>query len=736
VLGAGTMGSRIAAHFANAGVSSLLLDITREAAMKGLDGAAKSKPPAFLTSSGIGLVQTGSFDERIADIVACDWVLEAVTENLDIKRDLWRRVDQHARPDAILSTNTSGIPLHRIVEGFSEAFRQRFLGVHFFNPPRYLHLVEIIPGQDTDRDLIGFVSQFCDERLGKGVVICKDTPNFIGNRIGCFFGGTIVRIAMEEGFTVEEVDAFTGPLIGLPNSATFRLLDIVGLDIWSHVGKNLYEMAPHDPWRERFLLPTPIEEMIGRGWIGEKSGQGFYRRVGKGIEALDLKTFEYRPAVAVDTDRYRKISNLTERIHALVNSGDRTGLFVWRVLRDVMIYSAAMIPEITDRVVDIDRAMKWGYAHTLGPFELWDALGFEATARRMESEGLTLPPLVTGMLRDGKTSFYQDISTEDRPGIITLSTLKRSNGVVKSNAGASLIDLGDGVLCVEFHSKMNVLSEDIFAIIEAGLDETAANGEALVIANQGMDFSVGADLVLICRFAQDGDWNQMETTIHRFQQFNMGIKCAMKPVVAAPFGRVLGGGAEVAMHALRRQASAELYMGLVETAVGLIPAGGGCKEMLIRVSDPKVLFEQIGMAQTSSSADDARRLKYLSECDRVSMNGERLVADAKRLALSLAPGYVPVLPREDILVSGSGGLALMNLGAWMGRQGGFLSEHDELVGQKLAGVLSGGRLSGEHRVSEQYLLDLEREAFLSLCGHPKTLARIQHTLKTGKPLRN
>jgi len=767
VLGAGTMGSRIAAHFANAGVPALLLDVVvpgqpnrNAAALKGLDSATKQKPGAFFTPAAAGLITPGNFEDSLGDIRHCDWIVEAVAENLEIKRTLLGKVEALRAPDTILSTNTSGIPLARISEGFSSELARHFLGTHFFNPPRYLHLAEVIPGPATQSEILEFVSNFCDIHLGKGVVRCKDTPNFIANRIGSYFGGTVQRIAVEDGYTIEEVDALTGSLIGLPNSASFRLMDIVGLDVWAHVARNLYESVPGDPGRDRFVLPDFMQKMVERGWLGEKTGQGFYKRVGpaKEIHAIDWKTLEYHPAQRPkfpSVEMARNIEDLSLRLRTLIALPDRAGSLLWKLFRDHVVYAAGMVPEISDRIVEIDRAMRWGYANKLGPFELWDALDFPATAKRIVKEGGSLPPSVEKMLGSGATAFYRaadahrtprteyfDLSAnqyrqlEERPGIIVLSDLKRARGVVKRNAGASLVDVGDGVLCLEFHSKMNSIGDDTVSMIHAGLDETARNFEALIIANQAENFSVGANLMLVLLAAQEGEWDELDGAIRRFQQANMALKCAAKPVVAAPFGMTLGGGCEIAMHAARSQASAECYMGLVEVGVGVIPGGGGCKELLLRTGDAKRAFELIGFAKVSTSAEDARAMGLLRPVDQVSMNAERLIADAKSLALQLAPHYVAPAPRTDIPVAGEAGLALLKLGIYMARQGGYISDYDAVIGEKLATVISGGRLTGEQKVSEQYLLDLEREAFLSLCGQPKTQERMQHMLKTGKPLRN
>ena len=743
------MGSRIAAHFANAGIPARLLDLTEEAARKGLDAAAKQKPVAFFSDAARALVTTAGFDD-LQSIADCDWVIEAVTEKLEVKRALWSRVAAVARPETVLSTNTSGIPLHSICDGFSAEFRRNFLGTHFFNPPRYLHLVEVIPGPDTDPAVLKAVGAFCDVRLGKGVVPCKDTPNFIANRIGSFYGSTVYKYAIEDDFSIEEVDVLTGPLIGVPKSASFRLLDIVGLDVWAFVSKNLYELVPDDPWRERFLPPPFMSEMLSRGWLGEKAGQGFYKRVGpqREIHALDWKSFEYRPAWRVKPPAAADVADLPARLKTLVNAQDRAGSFLWRLFRDVLLYSAERIPEISDRVVEIDRAMRWGYGHTYGPFELWDALGFTETCDRIEQDGFPLPTSIARMRQAGAASFYLpaglrteyfDLGSaayrelEERPGILQLHVLKRAHGVVKSSAGASLVDLGDGVLCCEFHSKVNALGEDAISMLHAGLEETERNFEAMVVANQGEHFSAGADLLLLLSAIQNGDWDDLDGSIRRFQQCHMGLKYAAKPVVAAPFGRTLGGGAEVVLHATRSQASAELYMGLVEVGVGLIPAAGGCKETVLRLKDPRRIFELIGTAKVSGSAAEAQDLGLLHKADGITMNPERLLADAKRLALSLVSTHAPGAPRTNVPTGGEAAYAAMKLAAWSMKEAGYISDHDFAIAEKLAFVISGAKRDS---VTEQDLLDLEREAFLSLCGTEKTQARIQHMLKTGQPLRN
>jgi len=766
VLGAGTMGSRIAAHFVNAGVPALLLDVAgkphRNApALQGIQAALKQRPGGFFTDDKAALVEPGNFDDDLAKLADCDWIIEAIVENLDAKRALWQKVEATRKLDAILSTNTSGIPLVKISEGFSPAFRRHFLGTHFFNPPRYLHLMELIPGPETDPGILADVEQFADRRLGKGVVRTKDTPNFIANRIGSFLGGTIAKTMVEEDFTIEEVDTLTGPLIGVPNTASFRLLDLVGLDVWGFVGTNLYEMVPNDPWRDRFLPLEFQKKMIEQKWLGDKTGQGFYKKAGKGgardIQVLDWKTLQYQPLQKPrfpSVDAANNIEDLGERVRTLLRSPDRAGRFLWKVLSDLFLYCSEMIPEISDRIVEIDRAMRWGYGHKLGPFELWDAIGFLEVISRLEMDRRALPAHIKDSLTRGiialyrppeprgravmeyfdfRSNSYQPI--EPRPGIFTLRDRKRTHGVVFENSGASLIDLGDGVLCVEFHTKMNTLGEDNVVMLQAGIEETNRNFEAMIVANEGETFSAGANLMLVLLAAQEGEWDDLNMAVQRLQQVHLALKYAAKPVVAAPFSRTLGGGCELVLHCTRAQASAETYIGLVEVAVGVIPAGGGCKELLARLKDPLRIFELIGYAKVSSSAEDARKLGLLHRSDSISMNPERLIGDAKAVALSLVPNYSPGAP-VGIPVQGESAYATMKLGAWSARQANYITDYDVVIAEKLAHILSGGRLTGAQTVTEQYLLDLEREAFLSLCGNPKTQERMQYMLKTGKPLRN
>jgi 3-hydroxyacyl-CoA dehydrogenase len=760
------MGSRIAAQFTNAGYPVLLLDLPQRGpdpnavARRGVETAASQKPGAFFVPENSKLIEPGNFDDHLPCVRDCQWIIEAVTENLEIKRSLWERVDRVRHPDAILSTNTSGIPLHSICDGFSVDFRRRFLGTHFFNPPRYLHLLEVIPGPETDPSFLNFVSEFGEERLGKGVVRCKDTPNFIANRIGSFWGAAVVRATLEGDYTIEEVDALTGPLIGLPKSATFRLFDIIGLDVWAFVSKNLYENVPDDPWRDWFKLPGLLQNLIGNRWLGEKTGQGFYKRVGpdRQIHAINWKTFEYHPAAKPSfaiVEETRRVSDFAERLRKLVSSSDRAGVFLWNIFKHVLLYSAAKVGEIADRIVEIDRAMRWGYGHKLGPFELWDALGFAATARRMEADGMELPAPVRNMLQANVSSFYRAADSagaprmeyfdfpsgkyeeiEERPRVISLSATKRARGVVESNPGASLIDLGDGVLCLEFHSKMNAIGEDALLMMDRAYELLSGPFEGMVIANEGENFSVGANLVLLLTAAQSGEFDAIAETIHHFQQCMLRMKYAPKPVVAAVFSRALGGGCEIVLQSHSVQASAETYIGLVEVAVGLIPAAGGCKECVIRFPEIDKAFETIGQAKVSGSAQEAKALRFLRECDRISMNPEFLIGDAKQFVLQLANSYIQGAPRSNIAAGGEPAYARMRLAAWNLLESGMISEHDFTIGEKLAFILSGGRVRAGSAISEQNLLDLEREAFLSLLGMPKSQQRMEHMLKTGKPLRN
>jgi 3-hydroxyacyl-CoA dehydrogenase len=711
VLGAGTMGAQVAAHLANGGVETLLLDVTREAARDGLERARGLRPDPFFTPSTHTLIRTGGFDEDLGAVSESDWIIEAVVERLDVKQSLFERLEPHRRASAIVSSNTSGIPISALAEGRSEGFRRHFLGTHFFNPPRYLRLLEVIPTPDTDPAVVDTIAAFAERRLGKGVVIAKDTPNFIANHLG-LYGLMLVFRALATGeFTVEEIDAITGPAIGRPKSATFRTIDIAGLDVLAHVARNLSERLETAADRDMFAVPPLVQEMIARGWIGAKSGRGFYSKTAAGdILTLDIPTMEYRPkhpARLPAIDAARSIADVRERVQKLLAGDDKVGRFLRSTLVPTLGYSERIAPVVAHSTADVDRAMRWGFGWEAGPFELG------GTA--------TLPPTLIGAAR--------------------------ASHVVRRNAGASLVDLGDGVLSIEFHSKMNAIGGDTIEMLQAGVKEAAANFSALIVANDAVNFSAGANLMLLLLEAQEGNWDDVDMMVRAFQRATMALKHADVPVIVAPAGLALGGGCEIALHADRVQAAAETYMGLVEVGVGLIPAGGGTKEMLGRAMDaaptgadvlPFVqrVFETIGFGKVSTSGPDARRIGYLREADGISMNRDRLVADAKAAALARAAQYVPSRPRTAIRVGGDGVLAALKLGVHLAWRAGRISDHDAVIGRKLAWVLAGGNATHATTLTEQQLLDLEREAFLSLCGERKTQERIAHTLKTGKVLKN
>jgi 3-hydroxyacyl-CoA dehydrogenase len=798
VLGAGTMGARIAAHFANAGLPCILLDIVppglpqdappdarNKIVRAGLDAAKKAKPAAFFTASLADRVAIGNFDDDLARCAEADWIIEVVAENLEIKRNLLARVAQFRKPGAIVTTNTSGLPVHLIAGSMSEEFQQHWAGTHFFNPPRYMKLVELIPGPKTSPEVIETLTEFCDRRLGKGVVVAKDTPNFIANRIGTFSMLNALHLMGALGMTVEEVDACTGPAIGQPKSATFRTADLVGLDVLLHVVKNIYDTVPNDESREMYRVPALLEEMTRRGWLGDKTGQGFYKKVkGEGekeILTLDVNTMEYRPrqkARFASIEGAKPIEDTTERLRALIGpvlegqKGDKAQQFLWGLLSENCLYAARRVPEISDQVADVDRAMRWGFAWELGPFQLMDAIGVKAFAAAVQKEGRSLPPVIEKLLASGRQSFYEsqkgqstvfDIASgtaknvEEPKGVLVLKSLKDAGREIERNSGASLIDLGDGVVCCEFHSKMNAIGADLIAMIHKGIKRLETDFDAMVIANQAVNFSVGANLMLVLVAAQEQEWDELHLAVKQFQNVNLAIKYAPKPVVAAPQGLALGGGCEVNLHAAKIQAAAESYMGLVEAGVGLIPGGGGSKEMLIRANEHsaggeeldlfhalKPVFEALAMAKVGTSAEENRDLGFLRREDGISMNRDRVVGDAKEAALSLVRnGYkAPAASWQEgaqttqIKVLGEQFLAGAKLAIHMLLRGGYASEHDAVVARKLANILAGGPLSAPQMVSEQYVLDLEREAFVSLCGTKKTQERIAHTLKTGKPLRN
>ena len=796
VLGAGTMGAQIAAHLANAGVPTVLLDIsprevTAEETSKGLtleskevrnriaragfEAARKAKPAAFFTPDTAALVSIGNFEDDLAKLKDCDLIIEAVVENLEIKRKLYERVDEQRKPGSIVASNTSGIPIRLLAEGRSEDFRAHFVGVHFFNPPRYLHLVEVIRTEWTKPEVSCFLFGFLDQRLGKGVVAAKDRPNFIANRIGTFGALHTIKTMLEDGYSIEEVDKITGPAVGRPKSATFRTFDLVGLDVFSHVIKNLYDALPEDPERDMFVAPEFLGQMVSKGMLGNKTKGGFYKKqkaeggAKPEIWTLETASLEYRPAQKVKLpalDVAKNIEDTGERLKGLVWGKDRVAAFLWKTLTRTLSYSANRIPEIADTVVEVDRAMRWGFGWELGPFEVWDAIGVEKSVARMKEEGQAIPDNVQKLLAAGGKSFYKKedgqqfyfdfhsdkyLPLADPVGTVILKSVKDRTGVIKKNSGASLIDIGDGVACLEFHSKMNAIGGDTLQMLKQSLAEVEKNFVGLVVGNQGQNFCVGANIMLMLMEAQEENWEELDMMTRAFQASTMSLRYSPKPVVVAPFNMVFGGGCEMVLHGDRVRAAAETYIGLVEVGVGIIPAGGGTKELLLRTLDSipknvddanpfpfvKRAFETIALAKVATSADEARTLGFLAADDTISMNGDRVIADAKKEVLALAAsGYVQPQPRTDIRALGNPALATLKLGIHQMKRGGYISDHDAIIGEKLAKILTGGDLNHETRVSEQYLLDLEREAFLSLAGMRKTQERLAHMLKTGKPLRN
>ncbi len=798
ILGAGTMGARIAAHFANAGVPSLLLDIVppdadgparNKIAAAGLEATKKSKPAAFFEASLARLVSVGNFDDDLKRLADADWIIEAVVENLEIKRSLLKKVDAVRKPGTLITTNTSGLPVAKIAEGFSDDFRRSWFGTHFFNPPRYMRLLELIPTPEADRALIETVAHFSDVQLGKGVVFAKDTPNFIANRIGTFSVLNVIRLMQEMDLSVEEIDALTGQAVGWPRSATFRTIDLVGLDILGHVVGNMTQNVRDE--RSELQIPPFFRQMLERKWLGDKTKGGFYKKVKSAAKedermALDWKTLEYHPRQKpkfAALDMAKNVDDTGARVRMLLGldggaaqKPDKAATFLWTALSELWTYSANRIPEISDSVVEIDRAMRMGFNWELGPFELWDAAGVEASVERMKKDGRPVAANVEKLLAAGRKSWYVDDPktasgklyfdlgrgtskpVEVPAGVWSVGVAKKSNGVVKKNSGASLIDLGDGVGCIEFHSKMNALGADIISLILQSLKPGGAGDafDAFVITNDAQNFSVGANLMLLLMSVQEEEWDDVDMAIRQFQGMTQAIKFSPKPVVIAPFGLALGGGCEVSLHAAARQPHAELYMGLVEVGVGLLPGGGGCKEMLLRAVDSaasirpdgrgesvelmeamKKAFETIATAKVATSANEARGLNFLSTSDRITMNRERVLSDAKARALELfRAGYEPPLMRTDIAAPGEGILSALKMGVYLMRQGDFISDHELKLGTKIAEVLCGGNVTPGTPISEQYVLDLEREAFKSLCGEKKTQERIQYTLKTGKTLRN
>lgn len=798
VIGSGTMGGGIAAHLANAGVAVTLLDIVpnrltpdeekrglalespavrNRIVREGLDRALKSRPASFFTPETAALVSIGNTEDDFAVVGQADWVIEVIVENLKIKRQLMERIEAIRQPHTIISTNTSGIPVASIAEGFSEGFRRHFLGTHFFNPPRYLKLLEIIPTADTSPEVVDAISRFGEYRLGKGIVPAKDTPNFIANRLAFGSAAYALDYILDQCYTVEEVDAITGPAIGNPKTATFRLIDLVGIDVWDHVGKNLAPAIPHDEHALRYLKSERVNAMVGalvsRGALGNKTKEGFYKEVrqpdgSKEFWVLNLQTMAYEAPKKVRFESIGKVKdkeNLGDRLNILLAAEDRAGQLVRAITYQSLAYASERIPEVADTPKPIDDAMRWGFGREAGPFETWDMIGVAQAVDQMKALGFAPAAWIDEMLALGHTSFYQYSGTSKisvynpakrsydaiaRPAsLVVLSELKTAGKVIKKNTGATLLDFGDGVAGVEFHTKMNALDMDIFSIIKEGLDRTETDYEGLVISTDGENFSAGANLFMVVMAAQSGEWKQLDDLVKQMQDILMRVRYFPKPVVVAPAGLALGGGAEMIVSASRVVAGAELYTGFVEFGAGVIPAGTGTKEMTRRILNPAMrtknadplpylqrIFELIGLAKVATSAEEARQLGILSPCDRVVMNRELLLAEAKKEVLHMAQtGYHAPMP-EKIFAAGRDALNALRVAVYMMKEGGYITEYESHIAGKLANVICGGELSSAAWVEEQYILDLEREAFLSLCGEEKTRQRMWNLLQSGKPLRN
>jgi len=789
VIGSGTMGAALAAHLANAGVPVTLLDIVPKDAPvgdmaarnkivnEGWDRCLKAKPASLMSSDLKTLVKLGNLEDDFGVIAEADWIIEAIVENLKIKVDLMTRIDEVRKPTAIVSTNTSGIPVKDIAAGLSKGFKQHFLGTHFFNPPRYLKLLEVIPTADTSKEVTEFISHFGEHRLGKGIVLCKDTPNFIGNRIAFGTGAFGMDFIMKNGYTIDEVDSITGPLMGRPKTATFRLIDLVGIDVWDHVGRNLAPLIPHDKLGQEYLgaeKPNAlIKTMVERGWLGNKTNVGFYKQVrkddgSKEFWTLDLNTLEH---IAPTKPRFdsvkaaKDIEGLGDRLKVMLEADDKAAQLVKALTYQAFQYASSIIPEVADTAKPIDDAMRWGFMHEAGPFETWDMLGVKETVKQMKAAGYVPAKWVDAMLKSGVEAFYQykggnkvgvyDVAKKKyvkikKPeGMVLLSDFKGTKKMIVENAGASLYDIGDGVALVEFHTKMNALDDDIFNITIEALDRVEKDFDGLVIGNEADNFSAGANLFMVVVGAQQGMWDTLDGAIRKLQNMNMRMRYFPKPVVVAPAGLALGGGCEVPMHASRIVAASETYIGLVELGAGVIPAGGGTKEYMRRIVNPAMrtesaevfpylqrAFLQIGQAKVATSAEEARQMGILGCADRVVLHRDHLLTEAKREVLAMsAAGYRPPAP-EMIYAAGRDMYGAMKIGAWSFKEGKYITEYDAHIATKLAYIMAGGELSKAQWVPEQYILDLEREAFLSLCGEEKTQARMWSLLQTGKPLRN
>jgi len=771
VLGAGTMGAAIAAHAANAGLAVDLLDLDREAVQGGFERMLAARPAALASPRLAERIRLGSFEEDFERLADADWVVEAIVERLDPKQELLARVEKTAGPEAVVSSNTSGLPLVSVAEGRSDDFRRRFLGTHFFNPPRYLKLVELIPTADTDPEVLERMRAFVERVLGKGAVVAKDTPNFIANRLGSFAGMHDVRYALEHGYSIEEVDALTGPLVGRPKTATFRLFDQVGLDVMVGVAANLYELAPEDESRDVLPAPEPLKRVLEAGRLGNKTGGGFYRRGRRDgqtvFDVLDLDTLEYRPAARPELPivaAAREHDDLGARLRFLLDRAeeDRGARYLRDTLLPSLAYAARRVPEIADSLVEVDHAVEWGFGYELGPFRTWDAIGVADGVARMEALGIEVPGWVGDMLAAGHQAFYRDgqvyspLTRDDQPvpadpEAIDLDRLKAEGREVAANASASLVDLGEGVLCLELHAPASAIDAAVVELGARAVKELEGGDWAgLVVANQARNFCVGANLGEIGMAAYQGLYDQVEGAAKSFQDMLMGLRYAPRPVVAAPHGQTLGGGAEIVLHADRVVAALETYVGLVEVGVGIVPAGGGCKELLRRIVAPAVraapdapalpfvqrVFETIGLAKVATSAVEARELGFLEEHDVVVLNAGHQLAAAKREVLDLADAYTPPAREASVYAAGLPVLAALEMGVQTLQWAGQASEHDGVVARQLARVLCGGELSLGQWVSEQHILDLEREAFLALLKEPRTMERVQGFLMTGKVIRN
>ena len=772
VLGAGVMGAQLAAHLSNAGLSSYLFDVSQEVAEKGLQTALKLKPAPFYNPRTAGLITPCNYDDHIEKLREVDWVLEAVIERLDIKHSLFNRIAPYLKENAVVSSNTSGLSIKNMMAGMPEDLQRRFLVTHFFNPPRYMRLLEVVAGEKTKGECVELLANFCENVLGKGIVMAKDTPNFIANRIGTFGMMLSLKLARDLKLTVEEVDKITGTIVGRPKSATFRTADVVGLDTLAHVAKNTYEFCPDDESREIFQIPDVLQKMLDNGQLGQKTRKGFYQKTGKEILSLNFETLEYHPQKQVRFDGYRVAKGFTatsKRISALAYSEDAAGKFFWELLAGTLIYTANRVPEIAEDIVNIDNAMKWGFGWQLGPFETWDAIGLEKSVKRMSDESKKVPAWVQEMLKSGQTSFYAlekgrktyfDYTGKEsrilppQPKQISLFLKKEDGHALKKNWCASLIDIGDGVACLEFHSSLqpalNPIDASMIDMMEAALEIVPKEGfKGLVIGHQGQNFSAGANLALILKLCEAKDWKRIEQITRTFQDVAQNLKFSNFPVVAAPFHLCLGGGYEAAALANRIVASAELYCGLVEVGVGLIPGAGGNLRVLLNNMQTmeksrtgpfpiaQKAFETIGYGKVSTSAKEAVKLGLLTKYDRIVLNSEHLIFEAKHAVLEMSENFVPPKPREDLILPGEGGrLAIEGVLNDLVKAG-KISGHDRLVGSKLAHVLTGGaKASPTSPVDEQTILDLEREAFVSLCGEKLSQDRMKFMLKKGKPLRN